>query len=367
MGKRELLIVIAFMAMGIVAYELAAPAQPAGSGFSFSRFWQSAARHLRGNRATQSSIQQGVLMLPATATELRVHGPARGVQVVGEDRRDVAWQLAVESNGPDDATALAYARQTTLTHDDLGTALALDIRTPREGTQWAHLVLRVPARLTVRIDGGSAADIAGVAGVRLENVQGTTTISRVAGRVTGTHRSGALTVSDAAVVDLSLVASRAELSGISSSLTLATRAGTCDIRNVRAPIEVDQAGAELTITDPSGPVRVGGTGGRVTIERPRQPVHLDVRRTEIDVTLDAAVPLTLLTTDDPMQLGLIGAPAVAIDAVASDGGHIRTEDPTLRVATIDREQQLTHTFGAADAPRVVLRNLRGDIVIAKRK
>lgn len=368
MGKRELLIVIAFVAMGVVAYEVAAPPNPQGSGFSFSRFWQNARRRLRGNRALQQSVQKGVLTLPPAATELRVHGLARGVEVIGENRRDIAYELTVESNGPDEATALAYARQTTISHDDLGTALAIDISAPREGTQWAHLVLHVPARLAVRVDGGSSADVSRVASVRLESVLGTTTVSHVAGRVTGTHRSGTLTVSDSGSVDLSLVASRAEFSGISGSLTLTLRSGTCAVREVGGPIEIDETTAEVTITDPSRPVRVGGMAGRVTIDRPRDQARVDLRRAEIDVTLDAAAPLTLLATDDTLRLRLVGPPPVAIDAVASGGGHIRADLAGASVETVRDEQRLALTFGGGtSAPRVVLRNLRGDIVISMRK
>jgi hypothetical protein len=367
MGKRELLIVIAFVAMGIVAYEVAAPPDTSGSGFSFSRLVQNVRRQIRGNHASAKATRTGVLTLSAAVTEVRVHGTARGVSVIGENRPDIGYELEVESNGPDEATALQYARQTALSQDDLGSALALDISTPREGTQWAHLVLHVPARLTVRVDGGTSDSISGVAAARLESVLGQTSVTHVAGRVSGTQRGGVLKVTDAGSVDLALVASRATFSGISDSLTLTTRAGTCEVRDVRGPIEIDQTAGEVTLTAPSGPVRVGGTGGRVTIDRPRHEARVDVRRTEVDVTLDAAVPLTLLATDDTLRLTLVGPPAVTLDAVASGGGHIRGDGADLTPTTAGDEQRLARTIGTGQAARVVLRNLRGDIVIGMRK
>ena len=52
MGKRELLLVIAFAVVGVVVYQITAPPPPPGSqGFSFSTLVQHMRRGIQGNRA----------------------------------------------------------------------------------------------------------------------------------------------------------------------------------------------------------------------------------------------------------------------------------------------------------------------------
>lgn len=368
MGKRELLIIVAFVAIGAVAFELTAPPAPEGRGFSLSRIWQNARRGIRGNNFLASSTQTGEIPVAANVTELRVSGLNRGIHVVGEpNRTSIAYELHVESNGPDQATATAYAKRATLRQDDLGSSLALSVTNPVEGTQWDALMLRVPARLLVRADGSGGTEISGVTSVDLQQVQGTVTLRTVSGTVTGSHRNGDLTITDVGSVDLSLTSSRAKFSGIAHSVMLNSRNGRCEIAEAHGAVEIDQTSVETKVTGADGPVRVTGTGGRVTVTSPRQEVKVDCRRTEVEVLLDAAVPLTVLSSDETMRVTLDGPPAVTLDAVASDGGKIQLEDLDLQVTTADGESRCSHAFGPASAPRVTLRSARANVVIRKAK
>jgi hypothetical protein len=80
------------------------------------------------------------------------------------------------------------------------------------------------------------------------------------------------------------------------------------------------------------------------------------------VQLAAAVPLTLLTTNDTLRLVLSGPPNVTLDALTNQA-RIDASDFGLQAETSDQDARLTHTFGARGAPRVSLRNSRGDILI----
>jgi hypothetical protein len=370
MGKRELLIAIVFIAVGIAVYELTAPPAPAGQGFSLSRLWQNASRGVRGNRASASYTQKGTLPIPAAFEEVRVTGVQRGVRVIGEDRRDLAYELTSESTGPDEATALATAKRMAIKPDDLGSVLAVRVAYPQDAQQWASLVLRVPSRLAIRVDGGIGVQAAGVRALRLENVMGDVVAESIAEGVTGSHRGGQLTVTGAGSVNLALNASQARFLRILHDVTLNARNGRCDLAEVHGAIVVDEAAQQVTIVAPAGTVRVSGSSGRVTIDRPRQDVRVDVRRAEVDVTLSEAVPLTLVTTENPLRLRLGASASVTVDAIATDGGHIQAADFGLAPESVDQEQRMSHAFhapGAASAPRVVLRNARGDIVIKKTK
>ena len=363
MGKRELLIVIAFVATGVVAFELTAPPAPEGRGFSFARFWQGARRGMRGNQAVASTTLSGQIPVGPTLTELRVGGANRGIHVVGEPRENIAYELHVEAAGPDQATALEAAKRASLKQDDLGSTLALTVTFQRETSEWGALLLRVPARLAVRVDSVGGVEISGVAAAALEQVVGTATIRSVAGTVTGSHRNGDLTIADVGAIDLMLTGSRARVTGVARNLALTSRAGRCEIDEAHGEIEIDQTGEETTVHGPSGPVHVSGTGGRIVIERPRQEVKVDCRRTEVDVALNTEAPLTLLTTDETLRLTLEGPPAITLDAAASDG-TIRGEGIDLEVKASDGEQRCAAIFGNSKTPaRVTLRTTRGSIVI----
>jgi hypothetical protein len=98
MGKRELVIALAFIALGVVAYQMTAPpAQPNERGFSLTRFWENARRGMRSNAAQATATSTGTVLPSAELGELRIEGVGAGrVRVVGEARRDIAYELTVE-------------------------------------------------------------------------------------------------------------------------------------------------------------------------------------------------------------------------------------------------------------------------------
>ncbi len=366
MGKRELLIIVAFVAAGAVAFELTAPPAPQGRGFSLSRFFQNARRGIRGNSAVASNTVSGEIDLAGSVTELRVEGVNRGVKILGESRKTVAYELRTESDGPDEATALDLAKKTVLKQDAFGSSLSLGVAYPKERNQWAALVLHVPARLSVRLAGSGGAEASGVADVYLD-LSGSVTVRDVPGAVTGTHRNGDLTVTHAGRVDLNLVSSRSKFADIAREVLLNNRGGRCDITDTHGPIELDETSQEAAIHHSMGPVRVTGSGGHVLIDDPRADVKVDCRRTDVEATLTAAVPVTLLTTDESLRLTLAGRPAVNIDAAASEGGGIHVEDFDAPVKSSEGEQRCSLALGGPTSPRVTLRIARGGIVIRQAK
>lgn len=368
MGKRELLIIVAFVAVGALAYQITAPPPKAGqSGFSLSRIFSGIRREISANAATATLTRTGTVTLRPGVTELRL-STARSVPVTitGERREDIAYELWVESNGPDEATAKAYAGRTVLREDDLGPALALALSFPREGTQKARVVLRVPAHLAVRIENSGRVTVSDVAGLDLRNTTGETTVSGVAGTVTGSHRSGDLTVTKAGAVDLTLSSARARLLDISGAITLSARNGDCAISGSRGPVVATLSNVEFTVTEHAGTIRVSGDGGTLRVPLPSRELSVDVRRMVVEVTLDAATPATIITSDEPLRLIISGQPSLTLDAVATEGGRLQATDFKLPPTTQDRESRLSASLGAGGT-RVVLRNTRGDIVISQRK
>src|SRR5262249_11194805 len=201
---------------------------------------QSARRGIRGNQAMSSSTQHGEIEIDNGVTELRVAGTNRGVRIIGEDRKDVAWELHVESTGPDEATALAWAKKAKIKQDDLGSSLALAVSFPAEGTQWGALMLKVPSRLTLKLSGGSGgADVSEVAGVDFDRVSGTVTLKDIVGAVTGSQSNGELTIAGAAAVDMTLSNTRAKIAEIKRGVVLNARNGRCEIGEVQGTVEIE--------------------------------------------------------------------------------------------------------------------------------
>jgi hypothetical protein len=366
MGKRELLIAIAFVVAGVVAYQFTAPPpKPGEQGFSLSRFWSNARRGMRPNAAQQSITQSGTISLGAAVTDLRVSDFSRGIRILGETRTDIAYEMAVVSNGPDPAAALELAKQVAIKQDDLGATLRLRITYPRAGTQSASLVLRVPTRLAVRIDGGTGAYASKVAGLDLSMVNGDVTFVEIAGPVVGQHRNGDLHVTGASSVKLTLTRSRATFEHIQKGLTLDVREGECRIDSSQGPVQIDASRAEITVANHDGPTRVAGTGGTITLNEPRSEVRVDMQRAEVEVRLSRAVPVTALTSDDTLRLLLDPALHASIDAI-SEAGQIQAADFSWESEAIDRDHRLSRDLGGG-GPRLSLRNVRGEIVIRKSK
>jgi hypothetical protein len=365
MGKRELLIIVGFVVIGTLAYQLTAPAATSSEGFSLSKIWNELKREVHGNPSSATTTKTGTHDVGPALTEVRFSSVSR-LRVVGEDRNDLAYELKVESNGPDEKTALEYAKRVLLKTDDLGTTLTFRVEYPSEARQTSELTVKVPLRLAIRVQGGANLEASNLSSLRLEGVGSQVKIQSIAGAVTGTHRGGELEVNGASNVRLTLQGSHATFHDITDAIALDVRNAECELTGTKATIEIEQINSRVTIVAPASTVRVGGERGRITIEAPSAETSVDVRRAEIEVLVRKPVPLTLVTTDEELRLLLDGPPAIAVDAVAPDGS-ISTPGLDLKPETVDKDVRLAHVFGEAPKIRASLRNLRGEIVIRMAK
>jgi hypothetical protein len=368
MGKRELLIALGFVALAAIAYQMTAPApRPGERGFSFSRVWNEARREMRGNPSQATINSSATLPAAADLSELRFESVRAGemrLKFIGEMRQNIAYEMSVVSNGPDEATATEFAKRVKVTTDDLGSSLTMRMEYPPEHRQQVTMTVRLPARLGLSVSGANGIEVSNVAKANLEGITGDCAVTGISGALSGSHRNGSLKVDGAGSIKLNLQRSRATIQSVERGATLDVRDGEVRLVEVKGPIEIDEQRAEISVTRPDSPVRIGGTEGRIWLTDPRAESRVDVRRAEVEVQLSQAIPLTLLTTEDTLRLILTGPPHVMIDAVATSG-KIQGGDFQLDVTSSEREQRVMHTFGASGAPRVSLRNTRSDIVIRK--
>jgi hypothetical protein len=368
MGKRELLIIIAFVVVGAAIYQFTAPpAKPGEQSFSISKIFSGIKKEISANASSAHVVAAGKIAAPSTLTELRIT-TARSVPltVIGEAREDIEYEMPVDSTGPDEATAKEWAGKVALRKDELGSVLALSTYFPDEGTQNAMLTLKVPARLAVRVENSGQIKVSGVSGVELKNPTGEVTLSSVGG-ITGTHRNGDLVIDGATSINLNLVSSRTRIRNASEAVTINARSGECAISESTGAINATVTNVELAISQRRNSITITGDGGELKVLNATDKISVDVRR--MSVAIEAAQgtgdDFTIITSDEVIRLTLNDVADVAIDAVAT-GGTVKADDFGLKPVTEERTSKLS-TTPAQPRARIVLRNSRAGIVIAKRK
>ena len=368
MGKRELIIAAAFVVIAVVAYQLTAPPPKDGErGFSLSNVFSGIRREMRANSSNASIEKTGSIALRNGVTELRLSvNRAMPLTVVGEKRDDIGYVMTVESTGPDVATAKHYAEMVHIKDDDLGQAQRLEVDFPDEGQQNGQLKLIVPAQLLLRLESGGRLKVSGVRAVDLRNLVGEATLNDIKETVSGGHRNGELTVTQAGAIDLTLTTSRARFNEIAGTITVSARNGDCAVTQSKGAIDATVSNTELVITEPAGPVRVSGEGASLRVVMPAKDLTVDARRMLVETTIAAAIPATIVTSEEALRLILVGPPGVTIDAVGTNDASIIATDFGLEPKKADRESRFNAPLGGG-GPRIALRNNHADIVIALRK
>src|SRR5829696_8303228 len=100
MGKRELLLVVGFIVLGAVVYQVTAgPADPSRRSWSFAGMIQQMRREVSGNQASGKSRSTLTAPAPSSLRELRLVMRSGKITVTGEDREDIAFTIDVTSTG----------------------------------------------------------------------------------------------------------------------------------------------------------------------------------------------------------------------------------------------------------------------------
>ena len=367
MGKRELLIIIVFVAIGTVAYQFTAPPATGDRGFSFSKIFSEARKEMRGNPGQGKFVHTESIEIPNDLREVRLIGVSEGVKILGDAKGNtVEYEFTVSSNGPDDATAVGYAKESILERDDLGDSMVLRAVYPKPAQQRSTIVMHVPARLAVRVESSLGVDISGVAAVHLEAIRSTATLSKVAGSVTGAQQDGDFTITGAGSVKMRLARSKSKITKVTGGVTLDLRDGESEISECAGALEIDEVRSDLSVSDHQGAITVRGNDGSITILRPTAETRVDVRRAEVELLVERAVPTTIITSDEPLRFVMGGSAAFLLDAAAADAA-IQATEFDLKPEVVEADARLSHQFGGKSDVRITLRNTRADIILRKSK
>jgi len=367
MGKRELLLVIGFIVVGALVYQVTAPPVQAGEQtFSFARLMESVRRHVRGNRATTELTNQATFELAAGTNELRISLAAESLSIVGEERADIEAELRVWSNGYDDAEAQELAKATALKPVEGAGSVTLGLSYPQGGRQRANVVLKVPSRLRVQIASyGGRLVITGATDVELLNTRGEAEVKEVKGRVSGTHRSGDLRISDVGSLKLTTRGTDVRVAKIHGPATLQTQAGELRGSEIDGPLDVDANATDITLEQlqkAKGPIRITAVGGSVTMRGVASDVRIDSRNAEVEVAMDKAAPLAIYNEgNDPITV-IPPSTGYQLDLRATTGGRIKLPDGVLEVKE-DQAEQRAQGAVHGGGPTITVRANRGDIVV----
>lgn len=369
MGKRELLLIAAFVVLGAIVYQFTAPPPAAGErSFQPGQVIEHIQRAIRGNRATAEAVTRSTHPVDAAVSEVRFDLRTANLTIIGEDRSDIDAQLLVHSNAYDDDEAQRTAKETALKVDRAGARLALSVFYPEAGFQRATITLKVPQRLAVRLQGGgNELDISHVSALELGGARGKVEIKEIPGLVSGSHRGGELHIANAGTIKLTTTGTDAEVERVRGEMTMTMRGGELKCAEPAGPIDLDTNGTDITLDrleKTSGIVRINAVGGSLEVKGLRTEGRFDVRGTEVQASIDRAAPLAIYSEGGDSIEVTPPAGGFQLDAVASDG-TISLPPDTLEVTSTDREHRATGPINGG-GPTITIRSKRGDISVKTR-
>jgi hypothetical protein len=372
MGKRELLLIVAFAIVGVVVYQVTAPPPAAGErSFSPGQIFENIRRGVRGNRAVVELVNKSTHPVAAGVTELRVtapNGAASELTIVGEDRGDISAEIKVRSAAFDDAEAERTAKATVLNADAAGNRMTAFINFPKEGRQTASLTLRVPARLAMHVESGrSGMRVSNVASLEVANGRSESELRQIRGPVTGSYRGGELRLVDVDSVKFTTTGTDVRIERVARDTTLNMRGGELKAAELGGAITVETTGVDVEIEKlekTSGPIRITATAGSVSITGLRTEARIDARNAEVEATIDRAAPIGIFSEGGSAVEITPPAGGYQLDAVAADG-HIELPEGLLQVTNSGTEYRATGPVKGG-GPTITIRTQHASITVRER-
>jgi putative adhesin len=368
MGKRELLLVICFVVVGVVVYQVTAPSPAPGErGLSLGRLIEAARREVGGNRAVAELTTTTMHALTSEMTELRITGQISEVEVQGQDRSDIESTLFVNSRAYNDAEAKQYAAESKLVADQTASALILRMQFPTPGRQRSTVKLKVPARLRIRVEPGSGTlDVKNVAAVEIAGTRGEVTLSQIAGRVEVSHRGGEVTIQDAGSLDFNGRAGSLKLTGVrGDTLIKMDGGGEINAANLAGSLDLESRNADVTLENlesTRGPIRINSIAGSVTMKGLKSEARIDVRNAEVKVAMAAAAAVAIYTENDRVSLtpppGGFNLDALVIDGEITPAERI--SELGLRATRENGKESRLVGAVKGGGPTITVRSTRGD-------
>jgi hypothetical protein len=362
MGKRELLLILGFIAVGAVVYQVSAPpADPSRPGFSFSGLLAHIQTVMKGEEIQAPIVLTAVVESRAGGGVPLSLKDYRGVlRVVAEDREDISAELRATAFGLDEAAARARAQQIALTLDEQADGIVVKLTQPKEGRRARfELTLHIPEEQAMELGLRSGeAELRGVSRVALLDGRGKITILD-ATHITGSFQ-GDLTVQQVDSVKVSVSRGDVRFDEVRGPLEIEAERADLTLNKLSGPVTLKIKHLTCKMEDVDGPVKITSDHGHVELRDARAPLIVEATESEVIVMLAHPVETTITNTDGAIDVR-VPKGGVKIDAATKDGA-IRTTWNGPAFSSTERSQ----TFIAAQehgGPLIKLRNEGGDIFI----
>jgi hypothetical protein len=360
MGKRELVLIVGFIILGTVLYQLTAPENPQAGRFSIRGMIDSVRRGMASHREYPGEERRQAVAIDRAIAEVRIAGAAE-VRIEGIDGDTAELRIQVFSTGADEPEARALAARTALRTQPSGDLLLLEFSYPREGRQRTALTVRMPRRLRARVTRTRTLEVRDLAGLELDGTRSHVTVTGIRGALRGSHAGGTLNAEAIQDVDLALRSVDATLTNIAGSTRLTLTGGQLEGRDLRGRIDVEAARADVEIAQASGALTADLTQGRLEVTGLSQNARVDARRAELRLELASPIAVTALTTDETITVSVPSGAGFTLDATVDDG-EIRLPAEAPAVTSQERSRQARGPLKGG-GPTLALRTTRGDIVV----
>jgi hypothetical protein len=371
MGKRELVLVVGFVLLGILVYQFTAPPPPPGSDLSVGGLFQRMRRQMHGARDTATGSSTQSVPVGNGITSLRINlSRASDVTITGSDRSDVGIEMRTIARGYSEAEAKAAADAASIKAETTADAVVLsgvwtDLRGPAGYITQATVTITVPQRLAVYLQPHlGRLVLSNVAGAEITSSRGETRISGIRNDLRLTHNGGTLDIADVAALKLTARNSRGTIKDVHGPTTVDAVGGDLTLGGITGPLDIEGRSTGLTLeadTRLQAPLRINMVAGQLRVRGLRIGARIDGRNTDISVALDEPAPVTIY------NLGAIAVTAPPggydLDAVATEG-RITSDDSEI-TATPDSADAHAAAQVRGGGPPLTLRATRGAIEVRK--
>ena len=370
------MLILVFVVVGIVVYQVTAPPPPPGSeNFTVGRFLQNIRRGIQGARESATASSAQTLPVDAEIRQVRFNLPRSGdLTISGTDRADVSVEMNVTARGFDQAEAKTVAEGATLKVEREGDAVVISSVFPQTGSgrgprtgfvAQATITVTIPRRLAVWIaPHPGRIVVTNVARGEIMGARGEARISGIAEQLTLTHSGNGLDIDGVGTLKLSGRNSHGTVRHVRGTTSLDTVGAELALSDIAGPLEIEARNADIRLDAIKGlkpPLRVNATGGRLRIEGLGTEARIDGRNTEIDVTMSAAVPVTIYSTGE--DLNVTAPPSgYTLDAVATEG-RISIDDGSVK-STGEADQRATGAIRGG-GPTLTLRVTRANVNVRR--
>ncbi len=365
MGKRELLLILAFVAVGALAYRVAAP--PTGDDEP-GLGWSAILSRIRGEFDGRGPWVDRRLSASAPVSdeisEIDISGFVGALQVTGTDELEAHAELTARVRGSDEAEATARAERLDLTWRVVGESLTVEVRTPPGRRRYrGDLVVRVPAHLPVRLDAreGPIA-VRGVAALTM-SARGDTEARDIAGTVTGEHEGGELRLAGVGGARLDTRRSDVRAENVGGAFELESAGGRVRVRTVGGSVTLRTRRADVDVEDVSGTIDIAHSDGRLVLEGVRSAVTVQAQRSDVSLRIDEPVLVDLTARERATEVFLPAQGGVTLEAIVREG-EIRLDGLALAATGDARERRVVGPIGGG-GPRIALTVDAGDLVVRR--